>query len=268
MTLRETLAPLREREFRLLFSGRFVSFLGSAVAPIALAFAVIDDLDGSASELGLVLTCTWIPQIVFILVGGVVADRLPRHVVLVATNVVSGGVQVASAALLLTGTAEIWHFAVLQVVRGAASAFFFPASTGIVPQTVSAPMLQQANALLRLTNSISFVLGAAAGGIFVAAVGSGWALAFDGVTYFLSALVLVFMRVPGRIAAGTSFVRELAQGWREFKSRQWLWVIVVARCSATRARAAARTSWARSSPTRSSAAPQPGARCSRCNPRA
>jgi predicted MFS family arabinose efflux permease len=226
--VREALAPLREREFRLLFAGRFVSFLGSAIAPVALAFAVIDDLDGDASDLGLVLTATWLPQLVFTLVGGVVADRLPRHLVLVGSNALSGVAQLAVAVLLITGSAELWHLVAIQVVRGIAISFFFPASTGIVPQTVSAGRLQQANALLRMTSNATFVVGAAAGGLLVAAAGSGFALAFDAVSYFASAAVLLAMRIPGRIPAGTSFVHELREGWSEFRSREWLWVIVLA----------------------------------------
>lgn len=226
--MKASLAPLREREFRLLFFGRFASYIGSAVAPVALAFAVIDDLDGTPTDLGLVLMAAWLPQIVFVLIGGVFADRLPRHFVLVASNVLSGAAQAAAAVLLLTGNAEIWHFAALQVVRGIASSFFYPASAGIVPQTVSAPLLQQANALLRMTTNVAFVLGTAAGGIFVAAVGSGWAIAFDAGTYVLSGAILLFMRIPGAVKATSSVVRDLAEGWQEFRSREWLWVIVLA----------------------------------------
>ena len=155
----------------------------------------------------------WVPQIVFILVGGVVSDRLPRHLVLVGSNVVSGAAQLAAAGLLLAGSAELWHLAVAQVVRGAATSFFFPASTGLVPQTVPERLLQQANALLRMTTNASIVFGAAAGGLLVAAAGAGWALAFDGVTYLASAAVLLAMRIPGLERAGSSFVADLREGW-------------------------------------------------------
>ena len=226
--MRASLAPLREREFRLLFFGRFASYIGSAVAPVALAFAVIDELEGSPTALGLILMAAWLPQIVFVLIGGVFADRLPRHFVLVGSNVLSGAAQAFAAVLLLTGSAELWHLAALQVVRGVASSFFYPASAGIVPQTVSAPLLQQANALLRLTTNAAFVLGTAAGGIVVATVGSGWAIAFDAGTYLVSAGILVLMRIPGTLKAASSVVRDLTDGWKEFRSREWLWVIVLA----------------------------------------
>jgi MFS family permease len=225
--LRESLSPLREREFRLLFVGRAVSLFGSAFAPVALAFAVLD-LTGSASDLGIVIAAGFVPQIVFILVGGIWGDRLPRHHVMVASDVVAGSAQAAMAVLVLTGVAEIWHLVALQVVRGAAASFFFPASQGIVPQTVSARLLQEANALLRLTRNGTQIGGAAAGGIIVAAVGSGWALAFDAATYLAGAVFLAALRLPKDLTLpDRHFLRELREGWDAFRSRAWLWGIVV-----------------------------------------
>jgi MFS family permease len=219
--------PFARREFRLLFLARGISFFGSAIAPVAIAFAVLD-LTGSASDLGLVLAARMIPQLVFMLVGGVWADRLPRHLVMFASDLLTGSAQAATAALLLTGNAEIWHLVVLQAVGGSAFAFFFPASTGLVPQTVEAPLLQQANAVLRLALNAGSIGGAALGGILVAGVGSGWALAIDAATFFVSASFLVRMRVTrGARVEAPNFLRELREGWREFVSRTWLWVIVV-----------------------------------------
>ena len=228
MSGRETLAALGEREFRLLFLGRSASLLGSAFAPVALAFAVIDDLDRSASALGIVLAATWVPQVVFILVGGVWADRLPRNLVMVSTDLVMCATQATVAALLITETAELWHLVALQLVRGTANAFFFPASSGLVPHVVSPERLQQANALLRLSHSSTAIVGAALAGLLVAAVGSGPALAFDAATFLVSASVLAWIRVPAGARAETrNFLGELREGWSEFASRPWLWSIVV-----------------------------------------
>jgi MFS family permease len=225
--LRTAFRPLGEREFRLLFVGRAVSLFGTAFAPIALAFAVLD-LTESASALGLVVAAGFVPQIVFILVGGIWADRLPRHHVMVASDLVAGGVQATIAALVLTGVAEIWQLVALQVVRGVASSFFFPASQGIVPETVSARMLQEANALLRLTRNGAQIGGAAAGGILVAAIGSGWALAFDAATYVVGAAFLLALRLPRELTMPErDFVRELREGWQAFRARTWLWGIVL-----------------------------------------
>lgn len=174
------------------------------------------------------LAAIWLPQIVFVLAGGIVGDRLPRNVVMVATDVLMFLVQGAVAVLLLTGTAELWQLVVTQLLRGVGQAFFFPASTGLVPQVVSAPRLQQANALLRLSLSGTSIVGAAAGGVAVAAFGSGWAIAFDAATYLASALVLSRLRLPPTARLESpDFLRELREGWREFASRTWLWAIVV-----------------------------------------
>ena len=158
--MRRSAAPLREREFRLLFAGRTASIVGNAIAPVALAFAVLD-LTGSKTDLGLILVCREIPLILFLLVGGIWADRLPRNRVMVGADVASALSQAVAATLLITGGAEIWHLAALASVNGAASAFFFPASSGVIPQTVPALILQQANALLALAVNSAMIGGAA-----------------------------------------------------------------------------------------------------------
>src|SRR5215210_472019 len=193
--VRRSAAPLREREFRLLFAGRTVSLVGSAIAPVALAFAVLD-LTGSKTDLGIVLAAREIPVIVFLLVGGIWADRLPRNRVMVGSNVVSGLTQAAVAALLITGNAEIWQLAALASLNGTAGAFFFPASSGVVPQTVPAPLLQQANALLQVAMNGAMIGGAALAGFLVAGVGPGWAIAIDAGTYGLAAACVALMRLP------------------------------------------------------------------------
>jgi MFS family permease len=220
--------PFARREFRLLFLARSISFFGSAIAPIAIAFAVLE-LTGSATDLGLVLAARMVPQIVFMLVGGVWADRLPRNLVMVTSDLVTGAAQIVTAALVLTDNAELWHLVVLQAIGGTAYSFFFPASTGLIPQTVDAPLLQQANAFLRIALNAALISGAALGGFLVATVGPGWALAIDAGTFVTSALFLASMRVtPGEHLEAPNFLRELREGWREFSSRTWLWVIVVA----------------------------------------
>jgi MFS family permease len=221
------LAPLRQRDFRLLFFGRVVSFAGSAMAPVALAFAVLS-LGGSATQLGLVLSIAILPQLGFLLAGGVIADRLPRNLIMVGSNLVAGIAQAAAAVLLVSGRAEIWHLGVIAFVRAVASAFFFPAQQGIVPQTVPLDELQPANALLRLALNATNIGGAALGGLIVAAAGPGWAIGFDAVSYLAAAAILLPMHVaaPARGAA-EGFARELREGWREFTGRSWIWIVVL-----------------------------------------
>jgi MFS family permease len=224
---RLSLGPLAERDFRLLFLGRTISLFGTAFAPIALAFAVIE-LTGSPSDLGLVLSAYMLAHLVFLLAGGVWADRLPRHLVMVTSDLLSGGAQAIAAILLLTGTAQTWHLVVLGAIRGGASAFFMPASTGLVPPIVSAGRLQQANALLSLSRNSTRIAGVALAGILVATIGPGWALALDGATYAFGALFVGMLRVPAvEPAENREFLRELAEGWREFRSRYWLCVTII-----------------------------------------
>ena len=224
---RTKLGPLRERSFRLLFLGRTTSFIGNAFANVALAFAVLD-LTGSRADLGFVLAARALPQVLFLLVGGIWADRLPRHRVMVFSNVVSGISQGTIAVLLLTGEAEVWHVAVLAAVNGLSTAFFFPAATGIVPQTVSRGMLQQANAILRLGQNASWIGGAALGGLVVGATSPGIGIAVDAASFLIAAVLLAMIQLPATLRMeGSNFFAELKEGWREFSSRTWLWVIVI-----------------------------------------
>ena len=210
-----------------MFGARTISFVGSAFANVALAFAVLE-LTGSKADLGYVLAARTVPTIVFMLVGGIWADRLPRHHVMVASNVISGVSQAAIAALLFLGHAQIWQLAVLAAVNGASSAFFFPASSGIIPQTVPESLLQEANAILRLGRNGSVIFGSAAAGLIVAATSPATGLAVDAASFLLAAALTAAMHLPSSLHMEKSnFVADLALGWREFTSRAWLWTIVL-----------------------------------------
>jgi MFS family permease len=148
-----------------------VSLLGDAVTPFALAWAVLD-LTGSARDLGFVLAAKAAPLVVFLLAGGVVADRLPRRGVMLTADVARLAIQAATAALLLSHTARIWELIVLQGFAGAGTAFFNPASTGLTPMTVSAGRLQQANALSGMSTGLAQFAGPALAGLLVVTVGS------------------------------------------------------------------------------------------------
>lgn len=225
--MKDLVAALGDRRFRLLFAGRAVSDFGDKIVPVALAFAVLE-LERSASALGLVFAARLIPMVVLVLVGGVWADRLPRHLVMVVADVVRAGTQACTAFLLITGRAEVWHLMVLMAVYGAAQAFFDPASMGVVPQTVSRARLQQANGLLQLSRSTFSVIGPAMGGVLTATVGPGWAFAVDSATFLVGAAFLAFLRIERDTReARTRFVTDLVEGWQEFRSRTWVWASVL-----------------------------------------
>jgi MFS family permease len=219
-----SLAVLREREFALFFWGQAVSVLGDGIFPIALAFAVLE-LGGSATDLGIVLVAGILPQTLFVLIGGVWADRLPRRTIMLAADVVRAVIQVVTAVLLLSGEARIWHLIVLYGLHATAAAFFMPAATALVPQVTPKERLQQANALLGITRSIAFGIGAALGGVFVSLVSSGGAVALDAGTFVISAACLAALSVrsaPG--GGGASFLSELRAGFDEVRRHRWLWL--------------------------------------------
>lgn len=221
------LGALRERQFRLFFTGQLVSLLGDAVGPFALIFAVLD-LTNSATDLGLVQAAKIVPMVAFLLVGGVYADRLPRRAVMVTADVTRMGTQGAMAALLLTHNAQIWELAALQAVAGAASGFFNPASTGLLPTIVSAPRLQEANGLRGIAMAATGLVGPTIAGVLVVGVGPGYALAIDSASFAVSAWYLAQLSLPAHIpAAAQSFIRDLRDGWREFTARSWVVIVVV-----------------------------------------
>jgi MFS family permease len=225
--LRERLGVLRERDYRLLFTATTVTTLGDGVATIALAFAVLHVTDGSATKLGLVIAARQVANAAVLLLGGVLSDRLPRNRILVGASLVQGGVQAATAALVLADSASIASLVALQAVYGAGGGFVLPAEVGLVPQTVSPERLQQANALQGLSRNVVFVVGPALGGALVAAGSPGIALAVDAASFAACALLLARIRIPAALrGASAGFLHELREGWREFSSRTWLWSTV------------------------------------------
>jgi len=218
---------LREGPFRLLFAGRAISSLGDRLVPVALSFAVLD-LTGSPTDLGLVFAAQTVPLLLFVLVGGVWADRLPRQLLMLGSDCVRAVAQATSAVLLLTGHAQIWQLVVLQAVYGAAEAFFGPASTAVVSQTVPAAQLQPANALLGLADNAASIAGPALAGVIVAVASPGWGLAADAATFLISGGFLLALRIePAEPQPRRSTLTELRDGWRAFSSRAWLWASVL-----------------------------------------
>ncbi len=224
------LGVLRERRFAWYFAARTVSTAGTAMAPVALAFAVLH-LTDSAGALAQVLTARTAAMVLFLLVGGVISDRMSRTTVLQLAHGLTALTQGTAAALVITGHADLWMITGIEAVNGAASAFTFPAMAGIVPLVVDRARLQPANSLLAFSRSGLTVIGPAIAGLLVISVGPGWALAFDAFTYLVAILCLWQVRLPAREPATaperTSMWGELRDGWTEFSSRTWLWVVVV-----------------------------------------
>lgn len=220
---------LRHRDFALLFAGQAVSTLGDRVVMVAMPFAVLSVPGAGLSGVGIVLGASALSLALFVLVGGVVADRLPRRLTMLSSDVVRGLAQAATATLLLTDSATVGRLAALQVLYGAAEAFFRPAALGLVPQLVDVEEVQPANALLAITSNVSMVAGPAAAGALVAWLGPGGALVVDAATFGVSALALLAMRpAPAPRAQEDGFAAQLAGGWREVRSRSWVWSTLLA----------------------------------------
>ncbi len=218
---------LRHREFRLLFTGQLVSLLGDGLFAVALSFAVLDET-GSRSGLAAVLAAGSLPIVALVLVGGVWADRLSRRRVMLAADLGRMAIQGVLAGLVFAGRAPLGAFIGLYALYGVAMAFFSPASTGLVPQTLPAEELQRANGLLGMTRSVTAIAGGALGGLLVGAVGPGGAIALDSGSFAISAAALATMRVgAASTATRERFSHELVIGFREVRSRRWVWMTVV-----------------------------------------
>lgn len=227
MGLRTSVDLLRAPSFGWFFWSRVINMTGGVMAPIALAFAVLD-IEHSASALGQVLAARSIPLVVFLLIGGVIADRFSRTAVLQWSNWLSAASQGAVAVLVITGQAELWHLIVLEAINGTVSAAAFPAMQGVIPQLVPADRLKEANLLLSMSRNALAIAGPAVAALLVVGVGPGWALAVDAATWAVAALLLLKVRLP---AAGprepSGVVAELREGWVLFRSTQWLWAVVL-----------------------------------------
>jgi len=222
----ELLGPLNEAQFRLLWMGQTTSAIGDALIPVAIVFAVIHlgASGGGAGGIGLVLAAFSVPRLIFILAGGVWADRLPRQRVMLTADLVRGAVEVVLTVLLLSGRAELWQLGTGAAIVGAASAFFVPAASGLIPQVTPPTSLQQGNALMSLSRSATGLIGPSVAGLLAATVGVGWVFAVDAATYAVSAVSLFLLRVPRATQPPPRlpFLTELRAGWREVTSRSWL----------------------------------------------
>jgi MFS family permease len=222
VTLRGRLGALQEPQFRLLWLGQTASAIGDSLIYVALPFAVLQ-IGGGAAEIGLVAAAYTLARAVFIVVGGVWADRLPRRLVMITCDAIRAAVDAFIAAALLTGAMEVWMFVITATLLGAAQAFFVPAAAGLVPATVSEGRLQQANALLHLSQGATNIFGPAIAGAVIAVSEPGWVFAADAGSFVVSAAFLARLKVrPHEPEPRQPFLAEIRDGVREAWSHGWL----------------------------------------------
>jgi MFS family permease len=211
-------------QFRWFFAGRLVSMTGSAMVWVALTFAVLES-SGSAADLGVVLASYTVPLALFQIFGGALADRFSRSAVLVLTHLGAALTQGLLAVVILTGRYDVAVVAALAALNGGLQAVSGPALVGIVPELVSRPLVQRANALLGGTRQATRVAGPALAGLLVAGAGGGWAIAVDAASYLVAGLCMARLRLPAPVrTAGATVLRDLREGWGVFCSTTWIWV--------------------------------------------
>ena len=226
MRLPRIIEPLRHRDFRLLWTGQTLTLLGSFVSNIAYPFQVLQ-LGGSAFELGAFVSAFTGASLVFLLIGGAVADRVPRRTLIIVTELASGVTVGTMAILGFAGVLEMWHLYVSAAVFGGASAFSVPALGAIIPELVPEEILVAGNAVQGLSRQGARVGGPVVGGLLVATAGPAAAFAFNTLTFFLSAGAVALTRArPLASEARPSILREIREGFAFVFSVQWLWVTI------------------------------------------
>jgi MFS family permease len=225
------LRVLRHPDFRYLFLGQSASAVGDQVVVVALAL-YITQRNGSVGELGIVLAAQTLPMVALLLFGGVWADRLPRHRIMIVCDFARAALHAVLAGLIFTGGASIVELVVIEALFGAARAFFQPAYTGLIPQTIPEHLNQDARALTETTANLALLLGPALGAALVLGLGAGEAFIFDAATFVLSAMLLARVNPRTRLAQGAPprqpVLHELRAGFREVASRPWVLVTIAA----------------------------------------
>jgi hypothetical protein len=216
---------VRGGDFRTFYAGYATSLLGTAMSTPAAAFAVLG-AGGNATGLGWVMAAGIMPQVAVMLLGGVAADRFSRRRVMLAADATRCAAQVAMAAALFLGRPHIWLFVLLAVFRGTGEGFFRPALSALTVEITPRNELGDANALFGLARSATTIAGPALAGLLISVSGPALVIALDAMSYGVSALALGRLRVGGAAASdpvsGRSLVRDLGEGWTEFRSRPWL----------------------------------------------
>lgn len=214
--------PLSRDPFRWFFMGRMLSLFGSAMTPIALAFAVLQFRHGP-QLLGYILAAQLLPHTLFLLVGGSVADRYRRDRLIMLGNMGAGLSQAAIAAVVLTDSDPAWII-LLAIVNGVLEAFTGPAMRGIVPELVDVPEIKNANALLNAVRGVARMVGPIAGGMFVSTIGGGWAIVIDASSFFLSAVFMSRVHLPSHVVSHHDPIAIVVrQGWDTFRHSEWIW---------------------------------------------
>jgi Transmembrane secretion effector len=237
--IREIRRVLGYRNFRMFWLAQSASVIGDNIVLVALSLFIIERTH-SATDLGFILAAQSVPLVAFLLVGGVWADRLPRHRVMIATDLVRFALHALLAVLIFSGSVPIWQVIVIEMAYRSAEAFFRPAANGLLPQTVLEQDIQPATAVTGIANNFAEFAGPGLAAALVLGAGAGWAFALDAATFLVSAAFLSQVRPRERQGDATGGIdapqigmwTSIREGGREVRSRTWVWATLASFCVA------------------------------------
>ena len=235
----ETRCPLNQelmeiialKHVRKLLAARLISNFGNGLAPIALAFGVLDLPGATAKTLSIVVFAQMFPMVAFMLIGGVIADRFPKALMVGASDIALSLFVICNGIMFLTGTVSVTSLVVVGVVSGFLHALWWPAMSALPTEIVAENQLQSINSVVGISANVTNILGTVTGGIIVAAIGSGWAIVLDGFTFLVAGILVIQMRSFGKRResneSSPSVIQDLRAGWKEFSSRSWVVAVVL-----------------------------------------
>jgi DHA3 family tetracycline resistance protein-like MFS transporter len=218
------LAPLRHRDFRILWTGMTVSLLGDGIFIVAIAWQSYA-LWNAPAALSIVSIGMTVPTIAFLLFGGIVSDRRDRRLVMAWADGLRAVAVAVLAALVFAGALQFWELVVLVAVYGAGTAFFTPAFEAIVPELLPQKDLPSANALDQFVRPIALrLVGPVAGGALVA-LSAGAAFAIDALSFTATFVAVLAIRTRRTVPrpAEASTLAAIGEGFRFVRARTWLW---------------------------------------------
>lgn len=227
--MRQQLRELSRYEgFLPLAFSRFISNLGNGISPIALAYGVLSIPGADGADLSLVMGARYFPLVIFMLFGGVFADRFPRNRIVGGSDIVGSFIAAISAISLIGGFPEVWLLVAMGALFGILSALWWPAMSGVLPSILPREKLQEGNALVGLMSNIGLISGSLIGGIIVSTFSPGWGLLVDAATFFIAGVILWNLALPEKSkVTSPGVIHDLKVGWREFTSRNWIVTLVI-----------------------------------------
>ena len=215
---------------RKLVAARFISNLGNGLGPIAIPFGVLGLPHGTPTSLSLVWLSTMLPLTGFMLIGGVIGDKFPRAQMVGGTDILLGFLVLANGLALITGHGSVLIFILVGAISGFLNAIWYPSMGALTTDLADEKILQESNSAIGLASNVALIIGSSIGGVLVATLGAGWAIAIDGLTFLTAGLIVFSLREHTPVAkpASESTLREIKNGWREFRSHKWIVAIVAA----------------------------------------